>query len=276
MQPDNGDVMSIDSIKLYAKEHAIESEQFTLVFRSPLDAADEGRFDEKRPDIEGLFRAIDEPNVFQVVMAGGSQPPKPVIKILNDFGRNGKPEWSGQFGENAVSVSSMQYTKWDEVWPSVQDRLNLLLDCVDPFKFAGSIDYTVTDTFTEKFCPPSEPALLSQNILRKGHWVPECLLSYKDPRWDFSAGLFHKPNAESEVLERVEARSFLSGDHVVTSISNTFSLRLTTAVRLKDLLQDGGVAGLVTETFEDFHDKNKVTIKSILVDGLLERMGLGQ
>jgi hypothetical protein len=268
--------MSTDSIKLYAKDHAIESEQFTLVFRSPLDAADAGRFDEKKPEIEESFRAIDEPNVFQVVMGDGPQPPMPVIKVLNDFGRNGKPEWSAQFGENAVSVSSMQYTKWAEVWPSVQYRLNLLLSCVDPFKFVGSIDYKVTDTLTERIIPRSEGALLSRDILKKGNWVPEGLLSYTDPRWDFSVGLFHSPNAESEVLERVEARSFLSGDHIVTSISNTFSLRLKAAIRLKDLLQGGNVTGRVTETFENFHDKNKITIKSIFVDELLERMGLGQ
>lgn len=276
MQPDNGDGMSTDSIKLYAGNHGIESEQFTLVFRSPLDSADEGRFDEKRPEIEGLFKAIDEPNVFQVVMVGGAQPPKPVIKILNDFGRNGKPEWSGQFGENAVSVSSMQYTKWEEVWPSIQERLTLLLNCVDPFKFVGSIDYKVTDTFTEKLHLGSEGDLLSKNILKNGSWVPESFLTYKDPRWDFSAGLFHTQNTDSEVLERVELRSFLSGDHVVTSISNTFSLKLKAVIRLKDLLQNCSVTGRITETFEDFHGKNKETIRSILTDDLLKRMGLGQ
>ena len=268
--------MSTDSIKLYAKDHGIESEQFTLVFRSHLDAADEGRFDEKRSEIEGLFRAIDEPNIFQVVMGNGSQPPKPVVKVLNDFGRNGKPKWSGQFGENAVSVSSMQYTNWEEIWPSVQERLNLLLSCVDPFKFVGSIDYKVTDTLSERIIPDSKQALLSQNILKNGHWVPEGLLSYSDPRWDFSAGLFHNPNSEAEVLERVAARSFLSGYQIVISISNTFSLRLKVALRLKDLLQAGSVTGYVTETFEDFHNRNKVTIRSILANDLLERMGLGQ
>ncbi|KJS41130.1 MAG: hypothetical protein VR71_20090 [Roseovarius sp. BRH_c41] len=276
MRPNDGAGMSIDSIKLYANTHAIESEQFTLVFRSPLDSADEGRFDERRPEIEELFRAIDEPDVFQVMVGEGPQPPKPVIKVLNDFGRNGKPEWSGQFGENAVSVSSMQYTNWAEIWPSVQNRLKLLLNCVDTFKFVGSIDYKVTDTFTEKVIPNNKGALLSKNILKKGNWVPEGLLSYEDPRWDFSSGLFHSPNERSEVLERVEARSFLTGDQVVTSISNTFSLRLKAAIRLKDLLEGGNVTGRVTETFEDFHDKNKVTIRSIFVNDLLKRMGLGQ
>jgi len=274
MRPEGGEGMSTDSIMLYGKNHGIESEQFTLVFRSPLDSADEGRFEEKRANIEDHFRAIDEPNVFQVVMGNETQPAKPVIKILNDFGRNGKPEWSAQFGENAVSVSSMQYTNWEEVWPTVKERLNLLLSCVDPFKFLASIDYKVTDTLIEKVRPNTEMNLLSRNILRAGDWVPRSLLSYDDPRWDFSAGVFRDATTTSEVLERVEARSFLNGDSIVTSISNTFSLRLKTPVRLKDYFEGNSVDGCVTEVFEDFHDKNKVTIRSILTDQLLGRMGL--
>ena len=274
MQPDSGEGMSTDSIMLFGRDHGIESEQFTLVFRSPLDAADEGRFEEKKTDIEEHFRAIDEPNVFQVVMGNDKQPPKPVIKLLNDFGRNGKPEWSAQFGENAVSVSSMQYTKWEEVWPSVRERLNLLLSCVDPFKVVASIDYKVTDTLIEKVRTDTEMNLLSRNILRAGEWVPGSLLSYGDPRWDFSGGVFRDASETSEVLERVEARSFLNGDSVVTSISNTFSLRLKAPVRLKEYFQESSVDGRVTEVFEDFHDKNKVTIRSILTDALLDRMGL--
>lgn len=274
MQPDSGEGMSTDSIMLFGKDHGIESEQFTLVFRSPLDAADEGRFEEKRADIEEQFRAVDEPNVFQVVMGTEKQPPKPVIKILNDFGRNGKPEWSAQFGENAVSVSSMQYTKWEEVWPSVRERLNLLLSCVDPFKFVASIDYKVTDTLIEKIGPGTEMKLLSRNILRAGDWVPGSLLSYGDPRWDFSAGVFQEASKASEILERVEARSFLNGDNIVTSISNIFSLRLKYPVRLKEYFQGDSIDGHVTGVFEDFHDRNKVTIRSILTEALLSRMGL--
>ena len=277
MHLNKGECMSTGNINLYAKEHAIESEQFMLAFQSPLDTADGSLFDEKKHEIEDLFKAIDEPGTFRFMIGSGSPPPEPVFKILNDYGRNGKPEWSGQFGENVVSVSSMQYTNWGEIWPSVKQRLNALLSCVNHFKFVGSIDYKVTDTLTEQISPEAKKTLLSKNILKKGRWVPERLLSYTDPRWDFSSGFFHESNSkDSEILERIEARSYLRGDHIVTSISNNFSLKIKEPVRLKELLQNSSVDGRVAETFEKFHEENKVTIKSILSDDLLDRIGLGQ
>lgn len=267
--------MSTENIELYSKNHGIEAEQFTVVFRGSIDSADDGRFEEARQQIEELFRAIDEPNLVHVVM-GGPQPPKPVLKVLNDFGRNGMPEWSGQFGENAVSVTSNQYTNWLDVWPSIETRLNTLIKCVDPFKFVGSIDYRVTDHLRERVVPGVQQTLLGPNILRKGPWVPDALLGYDDPRWDFSGGMFHNATADTEVLERVEMRSFRNGSYVVTTLSNTFSHRFKGGVRLKDILQDGTISGVIESIFSDFHDRNKVTVRSILTDELLERMGLGK
>ena len=142
--------MPTQNIELFADKHAIEEEQFTIVFRSPIDSADEGRFNEKRAEIEEIFGAIDEPAFFQVVLGDGQKRANPILKVMTEFARNGKPQWSGQFGENAISVTCKQYTNWEDVWPQVKERLNLLLSCIDPFKLVASIDYLVTDTLKEK------------------------------------------------------------------------------------------------------------------------------
>ena len=245
------------------------------MFRSPIDASDEGRFQEALASLEPYFGAIDEPELVQLVL-GESSPPKPVLKHLADYGRDGKLDWSGSFGENAVSVACNRYTGWLEVWPQIMQRLGVLLACIDPFKNVGSIEYSVTDSMREEYRGEQELHLRSKNIFRKGTWVPDNLMSYEDPRWDFESGMFIEGDAIEQQLERVEAKAVISGSHVVASITNTFSLRFRKPVRLKELLKNGELDQRAQQCFEEFHDKNKETIRSILVDDLLERMGLQQ
>jgi hypothetical protein len=269
--------MATDAIKLYAGDHAIEVEQFAVVFRTRLNSGDEGRFQELLGDIQGYFGAIDEPTVFQFHV--GTAPPehenpaKPVVKTLMDFDRDGKPIWSAQFGENAVSVSANKYKNWAKTWPEVKERLGILLRCVDPFKFIGSVEYAVTDTLME---PRKEQSvLIGKNIFKKGSWVPDRLVDhYNDPRWDFSGGAFVSKDGSNEILERIEAKGYLSDNQIVASIKNSFSYRFTRPLRIKDVSIDGQINGLIENIFSRLHDDNKDTIRSLLVNDLLKRMGL--
>jgi hypothetical protein len=273
--------MSTESIELYSEDHAIESEQFTIAFRSFLNETDEDRFLENKKEIEELFKAIDEPNFVQFAIgpnpnpiAKSHQSPKPVLKILREFGRNGKPVWSGQFGENAISITCHQYTNWNETWPSAEKRLKSLIKCIDKFKIVSSIDYRVTDTFKEKIKDSKDRNLLSKKIFKKSEWIAEKLINYEDPRWDFSIGFFPKKEKETEILERVEARSFIQDDDIMVSISNTHSLRFKKKIHLKDILDEGSAPEKIKEVYSEFHNSNKETIKSILDDSLLSRIGL--
>jgi len=266
--------MTTNNIELYSGQHAIEVEQFAIVFRNPIDSGDAGRFEENIENIKGFFAAVDDPDVFQFSV-GPSTPTPPILKQLTEFGRDGKPSWSGHFGENAIAVASRRYTGWQEIWPQVQERLAVLLECVDPFKSVGSIEFSVTDNLREGLPKDnSKPHLLSRNIFRKGTWVPDHLLDYEDPRWDFDGGKFIESNSETEELERLEAKGVIQGGYVVATLCNTFSLRFKKNIKLRDLFDDGKIEGKTLETFERFHDLNKETIKTVLVDPLLERMGL--
>lgn len=266
--------MPTDNIELFSDRHAIEVEQFTIVFRSPLDSGDDGRFQEALPKLKELFAAIDEPHFVQFIVGDQPPPQQPVLKTLTEFSRDGKPTWTGQFGENAVSIASRKYSSWNDIWPEVIKRLSLLIECVDPFKFVTSIEYSVTDSLKEKIVPDRQMSLLSENIFKTGSWVPGSFSNYKDPRWDFSAGAFISGDQKSEILERLEARSGIAGDYIVASITNTFSMRFRQASRVKEIFPDGGLGEEVTGVFNRFHDDNKNTISSILVDDLLRRMGL--
>lgn len=269
--------MAVDNIDLYSNEHAIEVVNFAVVFRSPLDSSDEARLEEHRSQLSELFAAIDKPDFLQFVI--GDRPPenheKPVMYQFNDFSRDGKPEWAAQFGDNAVVVSCKKYSNWQVVWPKALERLTKLLACVDQFKPIASIEYSVTDSFSEAMHQDDTPQqLLCSNIFKTGSWVPQNLSDYSDPRWDFQAGTFSQGLTGFEVLERIEARSVLSGQRIVTSVTNSLSHKFKDVPRLKAILQSENGENTIEKVFVAFHGTNKETIKSILKKELTSKMGL--
>jgi uncharacterized protein (TIGR04255 family) len=265
--------MTTSQIDLYAGDHAIEVETFAVVFRSQIDSGDEARFEERKGEILDFFGSIDAPNYIELSF-GDTPSNRPVMRQLLEFARDGTPSWSAQFGENAVALACRKYTGWQEVWPQVQERLSVLLSCVDPFKPVRSIEYTVTDNLREKLKKDSESELRARHIFRDKSLVPSWLLSYDDARWDFQSGRFIDRNEEAETLERIEAKSVISAPEVITTITNTFSYRYRDPLKLKQLFDGGETLDALNVRYNEFHEKNKDTVRGILVDELLERMGL--
>ena len=269
--------MPVEKIDLLAGNHAIEVVNFAVVFRSPLDSSDEARLEEKIEDLRPHFAAIDKPELFQVIV-GESAPtnqPRPVMYQLNDFSRDGKPEWSAQFGDNAVAVSCKKYSGWSTVWPGANDRLMALLACVDAFKPVASIEYSVTDTFSEQLPQDdSDLQLRPSNVFTKGSWVPDIFMDYHDPRWDFQAGKFSSESDEAERLERVDARSVLSGQRVLANLTHSLSYKFRSVPLLKDLMARTAGQHNLQEVFDNFHRLNKDVLGEILSEELTNKMGL--
>lgn len=271
--------MSIDAIALHSGHHAIEVENFAVSFRSQLDLGDKSRFNERRDSLTNHFGAIEEPEVFQFTVGPTpefrSNQPEPVMFALTEFGRDGKATWTGQFGENATAVSARQYSNWQEIWPQVVLKLGELLQCIDPHKMVASVEYSVTDSFSERYNRGGTQALNPSNIFKFGAWVPMRLENYRDPRWDFQSGLFVDNQAEFDVLERVEAKSVIRDKRVIASITNSFSYKFKKPIRLKDIQGSSDtLSDEISVIFTKFHDDNKSSIRSILVEGMLQRMGL--
>lgn len=267
----------VEKIKLYGESHAIEVANFVVNLGLAIDNADIRRFDERVDKLRELFPAIDSPDTFHISLGGPGaeqvkRPAPPPLKELIYFSNDGKPEWVGSFGDNRVLVSCRKYTKWEEVWPSAKSRLDSLLACIDPYKPVHSVDYSVTDTFSAQ---KSENALISPNIFRKNDFLASHIMNTKDPRWDFSQGWFGDPNAIDQVLVRVEARSGIQNDLVVASIGNLHSQRFGKSVSVGDLLHsEAGGQPKADLIFDNFHDKNKELLRTLLVDELLLRMRL--
>ena len=220
-----------------------------------------------------MYPAISSPNTIQFAIGGpegGASQPPPIIppKELSYFGPDGKPLWSGRFAENMVVVSCRKYEGWEISWPQAYKRLLTLLNCIDTYKPIKSIDYFVTDTFHAK---NSDNALLSKNLFKSHQQIPDFLLSYDDPRWDFSQGQFRNHKGIGQILVRVEGRGIIQGDHTLVSINNVHSHRFKAPLQsLKDIID----TSTLSNDFNIFHDMNKDFLRGILDDDLLVRMRL--
>lgn len=266
----------LDNIRLFSDTHAIEVANFGVNLGLAIDNADVRRFDESMAKLRELFPAIDSPEVFQFAVGNAppgqfrAPPPVPVRKLVY-FANDGQPVWEGFFGENRILVSCRRYTGWEEVWPEAKVRMDALLGCIDQYKPIQSVDYSVTDTFS---ATKAEEALIAPNIFKPNNFVSAQILGTGDPRWDFSQGWFDNLQDNDQVLVRVESRSGIQNDLVVTSISNLHSQRFGAVNGVGELLQTGQNGSRADQIFDDFHDRNKDLLRSLLVDELLIRMRL--
>lgn len=103
---------NIENICLFAGSHAVEVMTFSVIFDLPIDHVDIRKFEDNIQEIEKIYPSIKSPEIIQIAIApsGQNPPPLPIpIKELNSYLSNGKPEWSGSYGENAISVSCHKY-----------------------------------------------------------------------------------------------------------------------------------------------------------------------
>jgi len=267
---------NIKYIGLFAESNAIEVANFCVYLDSPIDHADIRRFDESR-EIKDLYPAINSPDMLQIRIGnqrqGSSSPPPVPVKQLNHYRPDGKPDWTGSFGENRILVSCHFYDSWESVWLDAKKRLDLLLGCVDQYKNIFSIDYSVTDTFSAR---RADESLVPSNLFKDNEFIAKYILKSKDNRWDFSQGWFENPTTQDQVLMRIEGQGGIENDVVIASIVNLYSQRPGTKVAVKDLLDSVDGNSILDQVFEQFHDQNKRLLRQLLVDGLLDRMGLGE
>lgn len=265
---------NVDSIELFNESNAIEVANFCVYLDTPIDHADIRRLNENL-EVKGLYPAISSPNMLQLAITNqelnkSSPPPVPVLQLYH-YRPNGKPDWTGSFGETRILVSCHFYTNWKNVWSDAKKRLNLLLGCVDPYKNIFSIDYSITDTFKAK---KTDESLVPLKVFRDNDLIAKHILSSQDYRWDFSQGWFEKSASQDQVLMRIEGQGAIENDVVIASIGNLHSHRLGTKPAVKDLFDPADGNSRIYEIFENFHNKNKDLLRELLVDGLLDRMGL--
>jgi len=269
----------LDKITLFGepfgRDNAIEVANFMIVFGIPLDEADMKCFESRKEAIKEHFPSMEQSQGLHVHFGNESEkppPPPPLAWKLSEYGRDGEPLWTVEFGNQGVVVSSRAYDKGDDVWPKAKDCLNALLDCVSPYMPVQSILYSVTDSFSAK---KDDGALVCPNFFVENERLPAHLLEYRDPRWDISQGWFENGDDGEVTLVRFDAKGFLENDRTIFQFSNAHSRRLANEPPLKELLatHDGS---FIEQTFDGYHTANKTFVMSVLKPDLLRRMGMGE
>ena len=146
---------SIGRIILHKETHAIEVANFIVALGHKIDIGDIHRFEEQREHLGSLFQSIRTPDVYKFKLGDPlsrtvRQDGSALHRELAYFGHVGSLEWTASFGDNRIITSSRNYTRWDEVWPLAKERIDALLECVDPYKPVQSVDFGVTATFRTK------------------------------------------------------------------------------------------------------------------------------
>jgi hypothetical protein len=269
------DASAFQSITLFAGEHAIEAETFSVAFAEPLTHADYRRLEKEEAAIRLLFGSIMPLNSYQFNPKSGIvEVPKDLSgREMLDFDRDGSPRWSAGFQENLVRLTIHKYTRWQDIWPEAEKRLRLLLSCVDSQKRVVAIDFGVVDTLISE---RARLELLPRIVLnRASAFVSERIYACEDPRWDIQQGWMDDRNDGSLKLTRVDVQASIQNDRSRASVQNILSFRPDKqTITLEDVLAQGDAGSLVNKVYNEFHDENKQLLKKLLHPEILKRLGL--
>lgn len=266
----------LQNINLHGESHAIEVANFAITFSGAFDAEDAKRFCDKEKELMKFFPHISKSENVKLMV-----PAQNLNEIASQsstnlsyfaYNENDDSDWIGFLGNNQIAISCRKYTKWNSVWKDAKERLEAFLECIAPDKPISSINYGVTDTFNAK---RSDEILIPSNIFRKNEYIALRIANGTDPRWDFSEGWYEGMTENDHVLVRLEAKSGISEDKVITSINNMHSRIFKPGIGIEQLLKKGANHVPQAElVFDHLHNKNKRLMRKIFVDELLDRMGL--
>ena len=224
----------LQKINLHGESHAIEVANFAITFTGAFDAEDAKRFSDKEVELMKFFPHISKSENVKLTV-----PAKNVDEIASQtstnlsyfaYNENDESDWIGFFGNSQLAISCRKYTKWKYVWKDAKERLEAFLECIAPDKTVSAINYSVTDTFNAK---RSDGILIPSIIFRKNEYIALHIANGTDPRWDFSEGWYESMTEDDHVLVRLEAKSGISEDKVITSINNMGLSENSTTLRME-------------------------------------------
>lgn len=187
---------------------------------------------------------------------------------------DGAPASILRLSRDVLQVSFLEYTKWEDV---VRDSVAYVrsaiarvplaevpvrafgLRYVDRFTFNGRLDQACAELL---FKPTA--AYLARSCFESG------------PLWHCSLGWFEDRSEEERVLNQLNVLSTTIDDVPSVTIDHDATWQLQTPRQSIDsLLQNGGGKRTpLTDALGDLHDGNKKVIRAVLLDNMLEQIGL--
>ena len=187
---------------------------------------------------------------------------------------DGAPASILRLSRDVLQVSFLAYTKWEDVARdsvsyvrSAVARVPLAevpvqafgLRYVDRFTFDGRLDQACAELL---FKPAA--AYLARSCFESG------------PLWHCNLGWFEDRSEDERVLNQFNVLSTTIDDVPSVTIDHDATWQLRTPRQSVDslFLQNDGGARPLTDALDDLHDGNKKVIRAVLLDNMLEKIGL--
>jgi len=268
-------VTDYNEVNLIAGEHAIETAEFIFALgeawsQSELDAIKNGNEElnelfPKRDPIQGFIFEINKGEASGTQKQGGL--------TLELFEKDGSVPWRVRLEQNLLALSCMDYPGWERVWPEAHKRLQALFSLTNSEKPILSIEYKISDVMSANLdrIPLTPKVLFKEN----SNFIPKNILDNTDFRWDISQGWYVEEEERRPNLVRLECKGIRRNKESIATISNTLVYRRRdNELRVKDLIAKGHDDGFLRDFFHYARQGNRDILRNVLVDQLLERMGL--
>lgn len=250
------------------KENAIEQSSFILIFERSFDKNElqslrrlESKFKEDLP----VFNEINSVNV-SIEGHNIKNSNETIGFLLQSFKDNGKPNWILKIEENMIEVTCFSYNHWEAVWGKVNnyfletllalDSDNKLVICVLKVldKFLNISDnYNIKDIFN------LNTPYLTQNVLN----------GQSGDLWHVYEGWFDKLKNKT-YLNALNLSTINESDSIITNIEHTIQCQFISSPQIISEFKDTEMKNI----FILLHDKNKETLRNLLNQEQLDRIGL--
>ena len=266
----------------FAGGHSIQEATVSVQFQTPLPAhlvdLMQGGILETHQE---AFPRVREIHGGEVMIDVSDPSPAPSIQVAKLTGFElSRPQGDGapakilRLARDVLQVSFLEYTKWQNVVGesvsyvrSAIARVPLAempvrgfgLRYVDRFTFDGRLDQAGAELL---FKP--EAAYLAQSCFESG------------ALWHCNLGWFEDRNEEERVLNQLNVLSTTIDDVPTVTIDHDATWQLRTPRQSADSLfrNDGGTRTPLADALDDLHDGNKKVIRAVLLDDMLEKIGL--
>ncbi len=249
------------------KENAIELSSFILIFERSFNKNElqslrrlKSKFKEDLPVFNEIINSVN----VSIERHNIKNSNETIGFLLQSFKDNGKPSWILKIEENTIEVTCFSYDNWDAVWEKVNhyfletlvalENDNKLVICilimVDKFIFDN---YNIQDIFS------LETPYLTQNVLN----------GQSGDLWHIHEGWFDKLE-DKTYLNALNLSIINESNLIITNIENTIQRQFINSPQVISEFK----AVLMGEVFSLLHTKNKETLKQLLSQAQLKRMGL--
>lgn len=268
------------------KSHSIAEfivffESFDRLFSSNADAHD------AKEAVGKHFSRVDEaPNVEITLDANGAMTEQRRDGYSFVKFREGTEElsWALRMSGNHISIHSLDYTRWDAIFPQILNYLNVAFSAikkplplvglgvkvVDRFKFVGSShdEYRVDALFD-----PSSKFLTPHAFMSSQRWHVNTGWFGEPPSRDANEELLHQLNVDSSVFSDEDGKftTLIAIDHSATlgDVGRVLGKPLSRFSHLEE-----GFDKNLSDALNYMHLQNKVIVHDLLNKSLASKMNL--